>query len=467
MHRLFPSGKPVIQTFNEQSALFFGLIRWTFLASLIGSFIGLSTWAFITLLNHSIQDAEAYPYLFLALPATLLLTTLFIRVTAPDAAGHGTEKVIEAVHTHSGRVRLRIAPIKTLATIVTIALGGSAGKEGPAAQIGASIASGAASLLRLSERDRKKLVVCGISAGFASVFGTPVAGAIFGIEVLFLGHILYDVLVPSFIAGITAYQVSRWLGLTYWSHRVIEIPAFSQGLLLQIILTGVVFALVTVIFIETFRFFKRTMTVIWPNPYGRAAMGGVLLIGVSLIFGQEILGLGAHHIERVFEGQPVKPFDWLGKILATSITLEAGGSGGVVTPIFFIGATFGSLWGTIIGVSPTTMAALGTTSVLSGAANTPIAASMMAIEMFGPEIGPYAAGCAMVSFLMTGHRSVYPSQVLAVQKSEVLRGVLQKPIASALASRLNEEGQDDLRKVYSIPRRIWQFITSGIWMRRR
>ncbi|MBL0061715.1 MAG: chloride channel protein [bacterium] len=448
MQRFFDQSRSVTATLTEQSALFISLIRWTVLAIGVGTLVGFSTYCFVTLLSWSVAKGATFPYLIFALPITLVLVVVFVRKLAPDAEGHGTERIIDAVHNASGRMKLRVVPVKILATVATIAGGGSAGKEGPAAQIGAALASGLASILRLNDRDRRKLVVCGISAGFAAVFGTPVAGAIFGVEVLFLGQLLYDVLVPSFIAGITAYQIAASLGVTYWSQTITDIPPLESGYVIQLVLTGIVFGFVTVLFIETVRGFKRLLPKLWPNYIARAAIGGLLLIGISIVFSPNVLGLGTGHLEFIFEGEPASTFDWLGKILATAITLESGGSGGVVTPIFFIGATFGSFWASIIGANAVTMAALGTTSVLSGAANTPIAASMMAIEMFGPKIGPYAAGCAMVSFIMTGHRSIYPSQVLSASKSDSLHSPLNRTLETSTTD-LTDSAQQSLN--LSIP----------------
>lgn len=177
-------------------------------------------------------------------PLALFLSALIIKFLAPDAEGHGTEKVIEAIHKDNGIIKAAVVPVKLVATIITIALGGSAGKEGPCAQIGAGIASTFARMFRFDAHDRKKLVICGISAGFASVFGTPIAGALFGVEVLFVGTILYGVMLPSFIAGIISYNVSSAFGIRYFHHALTATLNFSAVFFYQIILAGVFFGCV-------------------------------------------------------------------------------------------------------------------------------------------------------------------------------------------------------------------------------
>ncbi|MGD0566737.1 MAG: chloride channel protein, partial [Candidatus Goldiibacteriota bacterium] len=193
---------------NEETVLFFSVMKWFVLASVIGVIAGLGTVAFLKLLALGIKTASGFNYYYLLLPVIIYLSALISRTFAKEAEGHGTEKVIEAVHKRSGKINLLVVPVKLITTILTLSFGGSAGKEGPCAQIGGGLASGFADIFRMKDSDRKKLVICGISAGFASVFGTPVAGALFGIEVLVVGQIMYDVLLPSFIAGITAYEVS-------------------------------------------------------------------------------------------------------------------------------------------------------------------------------------------------------------------------------------------------------------------
>lgn len=434
----------------EESVLFVSIVKWLFLASCIGILVGVSTTVFLQALNFGISTAGRYQFYYLLLPAALFLSGLIVRTLAPEAEGHGTEKIIEAVHRNSGKMNLAVVPVKLVATVITIALGGSAGKEGPAAQIGAALSSGFSRLFRFGDHDRKKLVICGISAGFATVFGTPIAGALFGVEVLFVGGMLYDVLLPSFVAGIIGYQVSSALGIAYFQLPGCLVPAFSSFFFLKVCLAGLFFGICALMLIEVLGGVHRLGERLRIGAQWKGLIGGTALVALSFVFSTRYLGLGVDTIENVLRGQEAPAGAFALKMLFTAITLGFGGSGGIITPIFFVGATAGSAFGSVMGFDPMLFASMGMVALLAGAANTPISASIMAIELFGPQIGPYAAMACIISYLITGHRSVYPSQILSQGKSASL--------AVANGSEMRDAGSVHLhlrRKTFSTWFLLW------------
>jgi H+/Cl- antiporter ClcA len=347
-----------------------------------------------------------------------------VRSFAPSAKGHGTEAVIAAIHKSSGKINWRVAPVKLLATVVTLAFGGSVGKEGPCAQIGAAIASLFADVLRLDDKDRRRLVICGVGAGLAAVFGTPISGALFGIEVLYLGRIEYPVLFPCLVAGIVAHLVCGARAPIPVLHGDMSLLGHRTIVPLAI-LFGAAFGLIALVLIESMRWLERLVRHVDRRPYWVAAAGGAVLALFYLLAGEEYAGLGVPVIEAALEGgAQVFALAFLFKIVATTLTLETGGSGGIVTPIFFIGATSGVALAHATGLEPSVVAAFGFVSVLAAAANTPIAAAVMGMELLPHDLGVYAALCAGTAFLLVGHRSVYASQKLGLSKS----GGLEVPV---------------------------------------
>ncbi|MCG3146857.1 MAG: Chloride/fluoride channel protein [Verrucomicrobiae bacterium] len=414
----------------EQLVLFGSVLKWTFYAAIVGAAVGLSTTVFLRTLTWATDVAAGVPSAYLGLPVVLFVSAVLVRWLAPEAEGHGTERVLAALHERMGRIPLAVVPVKLVATVITLAGGGSAGKEGPCAQIGAGIASGLASLGRIRDVDRRKLVICGVSAGYAAVFGTPIAGALFGVEVLFLGQILYDVLLPSFVAGITAYHVASALGVTYFHFTLEVFPIFTSRVFGQILLLGVWCGLGALLLIEALKLGHRLFQHLrWWKPVN-AVLGGALLSGVGGLVSTRYLGLGLETIEDGLRGQVLEKSAFFWKLMATAITLSCGGSGGIVTPIFFLGTAAGNLFSVLFHTGNiATYSAIGMVALLAGAANTPIAASVMAIELFGSSIAPYAAIACIVAFLMSGHRSVYPSQVLSMLKSGSLNATTGKALS--------------------------------------
>lgn len=406
------------ERFEEQTTIFISIVKWIVLAVVIGILVGASTALFLRTLGWTSAYTSQFKYYYLAMPITFIVCSLCVKYLAPQSKGHGTEKVIEAVHRRSGRVQASVIPVKLFTTILTIASGGSVGKEGPSGQIGAGLASMFSDIFRLNDNDRRKLVICGISAGFAGVFGTPISGAIFGLEVLYVGAIMYDVMLPSFISGIISYQLCVYFHVTYFHSHLSFIPVFSNSFFLIVMVGGVVFGSISFLLIESFRTVEDLVEKWNVSEYLKNIVGGLALVALIFFVSDKYCGLGMDTIERQLNGQDSAFwYDFLLKILFTVITLSFGGSGGVVTPIFFIGVAAGSFFAQLLHVDTATFAAIGMVSLLSGAANTPIAASIMGLELFGPAVAPYAAISCVIAFLMTGHRSIYPSQILSMKKT--------------------------------------------------
>jgi H+/Cl- antiporter ClcA len=407
--------------YTEHTALLISTVKWALLGIASGLCVGFATRGFLWTLAHS---APAVNWLtrgtipaYWALPLALPLSVWLIRTFAPDARGHGTEAVIAAVHERSGRIDWLVAPVKLAATVITLAFGGSVGKEGPAAQIGAALTSMFADILSLRDEDRRRLVICGISAGFAAVFGTPVSGAIFGIEVLYLGKLDYSVIFPALVAGIVAHLACGAAPPFPVLHdsfaRTNEI-----GIILIALASGAAFGLIALTLIESLRASERVARRFEHRRYLVAAAGGIVLVAVYAIAGDRYAGLGTDTIADALAGTTrIFGFAFLIKIFTTSVTLESGGSGGIVTPMFFIGATSGAAMASLLGLPMGLLASFGFVSMLAAGANTPLAAAVMAIEVLPSPEGIYAALAAATAFLIVGHRSVYASQKLGFSKS--------------------------------------------------
>lgn len=425
----------------EESILFFSIFKWFSLALATGLVVGFGVGSFMLVLRWAIDGVGSVPGYFFALPVVFVLTSWFARKVVPTADGYSTDRIIALIHKNLGVPLFSLVKAFVL-PVVTIAFGGSAGREAPGADIGAGLGSALSRALNLKAADRRKLMICGISAGFAAVFGTPISGAIFGVEVLFVGALLYEVLFPSFVAGIISFQVASALGVHYEYASLKFVPLFTEDFFLKIVIAGVFFGLVTILVIECIKATRRFLDKHKMRLVLRSLTGGLLIIVLVLLSSEKYLGLGVDSINLYTSGQPAAWYDFLLKLAVTLLTLQAGGGCGLITPVLFIGAAAGSLFARIYTTSSLHLGglylgelfqfqnpifpALGMVSVLAGAANTPLSASIMSIELFGPQIAPYAAITCLISFLMSGNRSIYPSQVMVIKKSRSLNEAPRK-----------------------------------------
>lgn len=397
---------------HEQKNNVLNIIKWFFLSTGIGCVVGMLDAAFLKVLDGSIALRNHIPLFYLCLPFSLYIIYLLSRKTAKKHKDYTTDAVIHKINEYESISFLSILKGFFL-SIVTMVTGGSAGKEAPCADVGAGISSLLARFFKMNADDQRKMMICGVSAGFAGVFGVPISGALFGLEVLWVGHIFYEVMFPALVAGITAFQVTTFLGVDYIYHPLHFVPVFSEQFFLKMIIAGMFFGLVSLLFTEIMKFTRVVFRYIalHTRPFWACFIGGLILVLIGYFVSPLYLGLGMPGIDAALSGAPIpSPFGFLYKIITTAVTFAAGGIGGVVTPIFFVGAQAGAMLSDFMGVDTATLAALGLVAVLAGTANTPLAASIMAIELFGPAIAPYATVACVISFLITGQQSIYPSQ---------------------------------------------------------
>lgn len=425
--------------YMEQAVLLLSALKWTALAGAVGIVAGLGVKIYLFLLRSTSLKTisighfalPAYWLLPLSLPLCVLIVKTFARGETGETM-EGTDEVITAIHNESGRIKSLQIPIRLLANIITLATGGSVGKEGPAAQIGAAVASVLASVIQLTDDDRRRLVICGVGAGFAAVFGTPVSGALFGVEVLYMGKLEYPVLFPCIVAGLVAHLAC---GVSPPGEGVQHISISQPELVLISLISGLAFGLIALLLIETMRLTDSLLVRFRGNPYLVAAAGGFSLALLYLMSSGSYMGLGQPVINAALQGTAVISLAaFLVKIFATSISLKTGGVGGIMTPIFFIGSTSGAALATMFHQPPALLARFGFVAMVAAAANTPIAAIVMALELMGGHLGVYAALSACAAYLIVGHRSVFAAQRLGYSKSAGLLPTLDIPMGDVYAS---------------------------------
>ena len=395
------------------------LLRWLLLGTLVGVPAGSAAALLLFALNWAGVARAAHPWLLALLPlAGFGVAWVYLRVGR--AAEAGNNLLIDAIHDPEQQVPLRMAPLVLGGTFVSHLFGASVGREGTAVQMGGALAAGLARLLRLGHEDRCILLTAGIGAGFSAVFGTPLAGAVFGLEVLAIGRMRYDALLACMVAAIVGDQACLAWGAQHAHYAVGAVPAPTLWPLLATMVAGAAFGLAGRGFALATHALGGWMKRRLPYAPLRALAGGAVIAAAGWILGAErYLGLGLPTIAAAF-AQPLPAWDFAGKMAFTVASLASGFKGGEVTPLFFIGATLGNALAPLLQLPFPLLAGLGFVAVFAGAANVPIASTLMAIELFGADIGVHAALACVLAYLFSGHAGIYRAQRIGRHKYVVL-----------------------------------------------
>jgi H+/Cl- antiporter ClcA len=407
------------------------IIKWLFiltiLAALVGSLVALFLWALdqVTLVRGSQQ------WLLFLLPlAGILIYSICHFWGKGSEAGNGL--LIDGIHNSQTKVPARMAPLVLFTTLITHLFGGSAGREGTAVQMGGGIAAYLSKWFTLKKEDHRLILMCGMAAGFAAVFGTPLAGAVFAVEVIVIGRIQYKEFLPCYFSSIVAHLVCLAWGIQHTRYSIgfagnDLLLHFDTVLIAKTILAAIAFGLAAFLFAEAHlqvkTVFHKWVPIKWLIP----VIGGLMIIGLCyLLDTQDYLGLGvvaenanAVSIVSAFKEGGASSFSWFWKLLFTAITLGSGFKGGEVTPLFFIGATLGNTLAWILGAPTDVFAALGFIAVFAGATNTIFASTIMGCELFGTEFVLYFLIACFIARLASGYSSIYPTQRLGTTQQKV------------------------------------------------
>ncbi len=405
----------------EQIPIAIYTLKWLLIAGIIGVLVGVAGAGFLYSLQWATDWRESHKWIIWLLPLGGAFVGILYHYWGKEVEA-GNNLLLEEIHNPKKVIPFKMAPLVLFGTIMTHLFGGSAGREGTAVQMGASISDQLTHLFKLKARDKKIIIIAGISAGFAAVFGTPIAGAIFGLEVYFIGKMRYTAILPSFFAAIIGNFVTHhlvdYMGMTHTNYNVGKvIPEMTPLNLGLAVIAGILFGLAGRSFSKLTAFVGAKFKEYVKYPPLRPFIGGIVVaIAVYFMGTTRYIGLGVPTIVDAFHTNSLPFYAFALKLLFTAWTLGAGYKGGEVTPLFFIGATLGNALSYVIPLPMGLLAGMGFVAVFAAAANTPIATIFMAIELFGVECGLYVAVACIVAYFFSGHSGIYKSQVVGDSK---------------------------------------------------
>ena len=389
-------------------------VRWALMGAVVGLCGGVIGAVFSKCVAWATTAREANSWFLYLLPVGGLAIVALYRLCR--VSGVGTNEVFHGVRTEKG-VSVLLAPAIFIGTVITHLFGGSAGREGAALQLGGSVASLFGRAFRLSEKDRHILTMCGMSAVFAAVFGTPMGACVFAVEVVFVGRLLSAALFPCMISSVTAFGTAKLLGAHAEHFNVKMIPQFGADSLWRVAVVAIIGAFVSILFCWVMHTGAHLFKRYFKNEFVRVAVGGAMIIVLSLVLGTtDYNGGGMHVIERVFDEGVVNPEAFLLKMLFTSITIGAGYKGGEIVPTLFIGSTMGGTVALLIGMDPAFGAAVGIAALFCGVTNCPLTTILLCVELFGGEGAIFYMIAALISFLLSGYFSLYSGQEMVFSK---------------------------------------------------
>jgi H+/Cl- antiporter ClcA len=391
------------------------LLKWLAIGCAIGILTGTSSAVLLATLEWGTAWRESHLWILLLLPLGGLASGLIYYYLGSSVEA-GNNLLLEEIHDPHTVIPLRMAPLVLLGTTISHVFGASVGREGTAVQMGAALADRLAQILRLQAKDRRLVMMAGISGGFAAVFGTPLAGMLFGLEVLSFGKFRYDGLFVCAIAAMIGDRITIAWGLHHTAYKISIVPELTIWRLLTAIVAGMIFGLTAWLFAtlthQINTYFKTKIS----YPPLRPFVGGILVaIAIQLVSTTKYIGLGIPTIVSAFHTQ-LPPWDFAAKIGFTALSLGAGFKGGEVTPLFYIGAALGNALAPLTILPAPLLAGMGFVAVFAGAANTPLASTLMAIELFGAPVGIYAGIACICSYICSGHTGIYRAQRVGVSK---------------------------------------------------